>query len=204
MNQETAVIIPVAGLPPVIEDLRLRHDPTARAGVPAHVTILHPFLAPELITDERLAELEALLAGFAAFDFSLVALRGFGDGTVYLAPDPERPFADMTARVSADFGVAPYRGAYAEVVPHLTLAQAAGEAERGRIDAELAPVLPLTAAASVAWLLVGSTDTEWTVCRSFPLGIRAAGPTPLRSAGPGGSESGAAGTPPRDAPSETA
>jgi len=170
MTRETALIIPASGLPPLIEDLRRRFDPSAVAGVPAHLTILYPFLEPRLVTRDRMRELMELVSGFPAFAYALVALRAFGDGTVYLAPEPQGPFIALSEAVSGRFGVAPYGGAHADVVPHLTVAQAAGETERRKVEATIAPLLPLHAAATAAWLLAGSNDTAWSRWRSFELG----------------------------------
>ena len=43
MSGRSGVIVRIR-LPPELEELRQRHDPMAPFGVPAHVTLLYPFL----------------------------------------------------------------------------------------------------------------------------------------------------------------
>lgn len=88
-------------------------------GVPAHVTILFPFLAPEDIDE---AALEQLFGRFAAFEVRFDRLERFEDGTLWLRPAPVAPFVDLTAAVWQRWPAhAPYEGTHDEVIPHLTV-----------------------------------------------------------------------------------
>jgi 2'-5' RNA ligase len=165
---ESALIVPALHLTPVVERFRLRYDPTAAAGVPPHVTILYPFLAPDQLTDGIVAEVARLLGNVAGFDYSMGELRQFEPGVLYLAPEPAAPFADLTRLVSKHFGIQPYGGAYSTVIPHLTVARSAVEDERGRIAAEIAAQLPVHGRASEAWLIAGDNAAGWKRVRSIP------------------------------------
>ncbi len=158
---ESALIVPALQLAPLVEQFRRRHDPSARAGVPPHLTVMYPFLEPDALTAEALSELDRLLAATPAFDYALVAVREFDGGVLYLAPEPAHAFIRLTETIGSAFGLVPYRGAHDTVVPHLTVAQEATEAERAAITTALGPSLPLRGSASAGWLMVGNNESGW-------------------------------------------
>jgi 2'-5' RNA ligase len=166
---ESALIVPALELVPLVESFRLRYDPSASAGIPPHVTVMYPFLDPAHLTSEVLAELDRLLIALEAFTYSLVDMREFDGGVLYLAPEPAEPFIALTEHVRHAFDVAPHRGAYATVVPHLTVAQTATELERKRIAEVMKRSLPQAALAADVWLVVGSNETGWRKHRAISL-----------------------------------
>jgi len=162
-DDQTALILPALDVEPLVGAFRLRHSADARAGVPAHLTIMFPFLEPAAVSDEALRALDSLFAAEPAFDYMLVAVREFRDGgVIYLAPEPAEPFVRLTELVAARFGVKPYAGAYIDAVPHLTVGEGLPPNERERAAGALHRALPLPAHASQAWLMVGRTDRTWT------------------------------------------
>ena len=166
-RDESALVIPALDLIPLVEEFRRRYDPSSRAGVPPHITLLGPFLDPELLTDRLFRTLDQLLAATEAFGYSLAAVRQFPSGVLYLAPEPSEPFSSLIRLLSRHFDVEPYGGAFQEIVPHLTVAQTATEAERGAIASVLHRSLPIFLKASEAWLMVGHTERTWTTIRSI-------------------------------------
>lgn len=121
--------------------------------MPAHITVLYPFLPPDQVDGAVLDELRRLFAGVAPLRFALAATGRF-PGVLYLAPHPAEPFARFTAAVATRWPeTPPYGGAHREIVPHLTVAHADDPALLDRLDRELAPQLPLTAVAAEVWLL---------------------------------------------------
>ena len=44
---ESALVILVPEAEPLVRPFRHRFDPSAALGVPAHITLLYPFIAPE-------------------------------------------------------------------------------------------------------------------------------------------------------------
>ena len=70
---------------PAVGAIRLARDSSAARGVPAHITILFPFLPPDQVDE---AALRDLFARFPAFDFTLDRVERFEDGLVWLHPDP--------------------------------------------------------------------------------------------------------------------
>jgi 2'-5' RNA ligase len=141
---QTAVLVPFPGLEPLVGPYRRRLDRTAGWGVPPHVTVLYPFVRPPVGGDvlKRLAE---ALAGSTAFECGFARLEWFGDRVVWLAPEPERPFRDMTAAVWRAFpDHPPYGGQFDDVVPHLTVGHDDLPAMKAAAAA-LATELPVTA-----------------------------------------------------------
>jgi 2'-5' RNA ligase len=170
----TALIIEVPEAEPFVHDWRLRYD-NASLGVPAHVTLLFPFVAAEHVDDILLDELRRLFAEHEAFAFSLMRLEEFPDETVWLAPDPDEPFRRLTAAIAARYpDYPPYEGIHDEVIPHLTVTS--GDASlRTQLEPLLAPHLPIAAEAGEVTLLVENEDGHWRAGTRFALG---AGGTP--------------------------
>ena len=119
---ETALICRVPEAERYIAHYRQRFDPSARRNVPAHVTILYPFMAPELVDANVLAVLKGIAASVRAFDYRMKETRRF-PVALYLAPDPEDSFAALTDGVFRAFpDFPPFQGKFDTVVPHITVA----------------------------------------------------------------------------------
>jgi hypothetical protein len=123
-------------------------------GVPAHVTVLFPFVDGEAVDE---AAVTAFVSRFPAFDFVLDRLEHFEAGVAWLRPDPSAPFQDMTAAVWQRWpDHAPYEGEHDELIPHLTVTR------------EDAP-LPIAARATEVLLIEEGRDGRWTTRLSIPL-----------------------------------
>lgn len=117
----TALIVPVPEAEPQVGELRLAHDSSAALGVPAHVTILFPFLDTAELDEAAIAD---LIAEFPAFDFELDRVERFEDGVTWLRPTPSLPFVDLTTAVWQRWPERPpYEGAFDEPIPHLTVSE---------------------------------------------------------------------------------
>ena len=181
---ETALLAVVPEAEPLVADLRARYDPAAAEGVPAHVTILIPFMPLDELTPPRAAQLAAALrAATPAFRFRLARLGRF-ERTCWLAPEPAAPFVALTQAVMAAFpGWRPYGGAFDTIVPHLTAAD--GDAAHADAAArELAPRLARRVGVDCrcsAVELFENRAGRWHRVRSFAL-VHARGPNPVRPA----------------------
>lgn len=176
MPAESAIVALIPEAERLVEAFRRQHDPAAAAGVPAHVTILYPFQPPEALTEATLAVLRALFAERPAFTVALTEARRFPE-VLYLAPTPAEPFRELTAAVAARFPeTPPYGGAFAEVIPHLTVAQPADSAQLDQIAADFAEAargqLPIRARVEALTLLENSAG-HWRVRAVFPLAAAA-------------------------------
>jgi hypothetical protein len=128
--------------------------------VPAHITILFPFLPPDEVDEGALRE---VFARFRAFDFVLDRVERFDDGHVWLRPAPAWRFADLTAAVWQRWpGCPPYEGAFDEVIPHLTLSET---------PLELDIPLPISCRAREILLIEEDESSGlWSARSQFPLG----------------------------------
>lgn len=183
--QESAILVPVPQAEPVVGRLRGRLDRAAGRGVPAHVTVLYPFLPPAQITAAVLARAAAAVASVPGFGCRFARTGWFGDEVVWLAPEPAGPFQALTAAVHAAFPQCPpFGGAFAEVIPHLTVGDrpgkgpgedagedaGAGAAALRAAEAEVLPGLPIRTQVSHAWLMTGSqAPRSWQLRATFPL-----------------------------------
>ena len=104
---ETALLVPVPAAEPAVSRHRARLDEAARDGVPAHVTVLYPFLPPAAISDRLLASLDRLFTGITAFEFTLDRIGWFGEQVVWLGPRDPAPFTTLTSLVFTAFPSCP-------------------------------------------------------------------------------------------------
>ncbi len=167
MPDETNLIIPVPSAEPAVAPYRAELDPAAADGAPAHITVLGPFLDIEGVRSDERARLRALFAAAARFDFSLVRVARF-TGVLFLAPDPPEPFVSLTEAVWRSWPkFPPYRGAYDEIVPHLTVA--VGDDRFVEVEKALTPLLPITATVDEVWLIARGPDGRWVRTETFRL-----------------------------------
>lgn len=171
---ESAVIVPVADAEPVVREHRDRLDPAAGWGIPAHVTVLYPFVPPSAIDQDLIARVAAAVASVKAFDCYLATTRWFGDEVLWLDPQPAAPFSHLTTVVWDAFPEhPPYGGTYDKIVPHLTVAQR-GPTDLAMLRAAEQAVqrqLPVSAHIELALLIAGSaTPDSWRILRALPLG----------------------------------
>jgi 2'-5' RNA ligase len=169
---ESALVALIPAAESLVSCYRERYDPAAGWGVPAHVTVLYPFKAPEDITDDILATLTNLFSGHPAFNVSFTKTMEFPD-TLFLEPDPAEPFRELTRAIAAAYPeTPPYGGAFKQIVPHLTVAQSEDHEEMDKIRAEFlkdcANGLPVTARVDEV-VLMDNASGRWEVRARFPL-----------------------------------
>jgi len=170
-QRESALIVPVPEAEDLVGEWRERYDDSARTGVPAHLTLLYPFLPPEDVTQADLEGLTALFAAANATRFELVAVRRFSRGVLYLAPEPEAFLRELTGQIWAQYPHRPpYGGVFDDVIPHLTVAQVADSGVLDAVEASVARGLPIAARATEAWLMLQDADGRWRAGHRFPLG----------------------------------
>jgi 2'-5' RNA ligase len=163
--------VPALAAVQAVWDLRWRHDPSAAAGIPPHVTLMFPFVPPADLTEPLVESLEALIAAANPFDFALTRVHEFEQGVVYLEPEPAGPFAQLTRDIGRRFGLLPFAGAFGErPIPHVTVAMPESGIRSPRVSDELGPYLPISLRAEAAWLMVGSNAQGWRTFREMPLG----------------------------------
>nr|WP_055505017.1 2'-5' RNA ligase family protein [Nonomuraea pusilla] len=173
---ETALVAVVEEAEPVAGPWRRRFDSFASVGVPAHVTVLVPFLDIERIDSGVMDDLRALVGEHDPFTVRFEGCRRF-PGVLYLAPTPDQPFRALTEAVVTRWPEAPpYGGQFADVVPHLTVAHGQEGHVLDEVEAALATRLPVTADVGSVSLFVCDGD-RWHRHADFSLlGLPAARP----------------------------
>jgi 2'-5' RNA ligase len=135
--------------------------------LPAHITVLYPFVPAHAINSALEAAVVDVLAGVAPFRFRLAGVSSF-PGVLYLEPRPAEPFRELTEAFCARWPeFPPYGGEFDEIVPHLTVST--GDVPSGLI-ARLEPLLPIEANAREVWLLTQGVDRRWRTRKRFHLG----------------------------------
>jgi len=179
MPIESALVILIPEAEVLVGSFRNRYDPPAALGVPAHVTVLYPFKPPHELTEEVMQSLESLFARYQAFTTSFVEAKQF-PGVLYLAPALDHTFRRLTELVTERFPETPaYDGEFADIVPHLTVAQVNDSRLMVHIAAEFESNarehLPILAnVREVA--LIDNESGYWQVRRRFPLAANASAP----------------------------
>jgi 2'-5' RNA ligase len=164
---ETALVVEVPEAEPLVSDWRSKHDWSAQRGVPAHITILYPFVPTERLDDDLFEALRQLFAGRAAFAFRLTRVARFPD-VAWLAPEPAEQFTGLTELVAATYpAFPPYEGVHDDVIPHLTVAEGADELQ-DEVEAALSPHLPIEARADAVSLLAENENERWHRAERFP------------------------------------
>jgi len=164
----SGLIVTVPQAEPAVSAWRSQLDPMAALGVPAHLTVLFPFVPPAGIDEATRTTLRELLSSVTTFDFSLVATRWFADTVVWLAPDPDAPFRVLTQAVADAFpAYPPYGGQFPDPVPHLTIADRGPPEAMHAAEQQLQPALPIRSTARSVTLLTELPTGRWDQTATF-------------------------------------
>jgi 2'-5' RNA ligase len=164
----TALIVAVPEAEPLVGEWRMKHDWSAPRGVPAHITLLFPFVRAERVDEQILRDLHDLFAAQPAFTYRLPHVACFPE-VAWLGPEPAEPFRHLTKLIFERYpDYPPYEGIHEEVIPHLTVGF--GEpAMQDEIEAALMPQLPIEAEARQVTLIVEDASGRWHAGEQFPL-----------------------------------
>jgi 2'-5' RNA ligase len=143
--------------------------------MPAHVTVLYPFKNLEHIGEDVMAVLHSLCSRHPGFRFSLGEMQRFPT-VLYLAPHPATPFQALTRGVADRYPeTPPYGGAFADIVPHLTIAHVNDAHRLDEISDEFQRAaggkLPIHGYAEKVWLMA-QQEGRWRPQHSFELAMR--------------------------------
>lgn len=156
---------------PVVGRHRALLDASAPLGIPAHITVLFPFLLPGAIDGAVLAELEHLFASVSRFSFRLDDTAWFGDDVLWLAPRDPGPFRALTQRVFGAFpAFPPFQGQFEDVVPHLTVGHGRPLNDLHTAEESIQAHLPIDSRATAVTLMTQqSAGEQWIKAAIFPL-----------------------------------
>jgi 2'-5' RNA ligase len=167
---ESAVVVLVRELEPVVGEWYRRHTEAGRRGLPPHLTLLYPFLDTDELGEEPARRLIEALRPFSALTVTFAETARFHgeEETLYLRPDPTEPFLRITEALAAAFpDHPPYGGAVDEIVPHLTVAQGSPPL-LDPIERTVRARLPVTVRVERVWLVV-DTAAGWRRRSAVPL-----------------------------------
>ena len=126
--RRSGIIVPIR-LPAELEAIRMREVASARAGAPAHVTLLFPFVPARELRAAHLQRVAAVIGSVPAFDVVLREARRWdpggdaAEGVIWLDPEPSAPFVALTEALGRAFpDYLPYGGLHDRIIPHLTIA----------------------------------------------------------------------------------
>ncbi|MFI8260803.1 2'-5' RNA ligase family protein [Streptomyces sp. NPDC085665] len=165
----TAVVIVLPDAAPLL-DAAWRIDPTlVRRGVPAHVSLLYPFVPEPALTGRDEKAVRSLAAGFPAADLVLeevVTAPGFVAVTVPGLQPAVDAFRNQWP------GLRPYGGRFgAEPAAHVTVAMGADDPTTAtRVRTAVDSLLPLRIRAAEVQLVV-LTKEGWQSRFTAPLGV---------------------------------
>jgi 2'-5' RNA ligase len=172
---ESALIVPVDAAESYVGRVREQFDRTVQLGVPAHITVLYPFVPPERIDDALLDAVQSTFSRAQPFSFVLSRIGRFAGppASLHLAPEPAAPFIALTESIVRRFPEhPPYGGQFDDVLPHLTVAygtetdlQAAEELLRAALPGDGGIAATCRAAA-----LIENTTGWWRHVRAFAFG----------------------------------
>lgn len=170
-SRGSALIVAVAEAEPAVAALRGRLDPSATLGVPAHLTVLYPFMPADLIDDSVTARLASLFAAHTPFRLQLTHSAWFGDVVLYLEPEDPDPFRRLTSSVEGAFpDYPPYQGRHTTVTPHLTIGDGSPTDELRAAESAVLPHLPITAEVEAVTLIEQDVPGgTWRPSAHFPL-----------------------------------
>ena len=170
----SAVLVLVPEAEPIVGRLRTRLDPAASWGVPAHVTVLFPFVSPDAINGTVVEMVADAVASVRAFDCQFARTGWFEQDVLWLAPEPAWPFRALTSAVHTAFpSFPPFGGAYPDAAPHLTIGHrpATGSEVLWAAEAQVRPSLPIRTKVIGAWLMTGAqAPRSWKTVAQLPLG----------------------------------
>ena len=173
---DSALLIAIPEAEPVVRAMRLAHDAVAADGVPAHVTVLYPFVPRDRLTDEVRAAISSVIGELPAFGYRFDRVARFGNTNVHLAPEPASAFARVTDAVHAKWPEhPPYGGAIDVVVPHLTVGDGLDRPVADALAAEANEALtrhgPIVGQATNVDLITWRPGGGWSVDSRFSLAL---------------------------------
>jgi 2'-5' RNA ligase len=167
----TALVVPVRAADPVIGEHRRAHTSSGGAGMPAHATLLAPFIHSSRLDNLDRHRLNDTVGRFPAFDLRLSAFGVFEHiGCLWLAPQPRKQFVEMTKALLEIYPEVDYPpGGAAEIVPHVTIGSRLTGEQQEEIQRELRPKLPIRGRADRVVLYERDTKGGWRARQTFAL-----------------------------------
>ncbi|GAA5176070.1 2'-5' RNA ligase family protein [Pseudonocardia eucalypti] len=167
----TALVIPVPEADPALAAVGTRYPRLARPGLPAHLTVLYPWL-PAAYVDDRARRSCAALAATAEPAEAEFREIGVHPGMVFLRPADPGPVDRLIAGARTRWPeLPPYGGKYPDSPAHVSLALGGMSPEEvDGVRDLVGPMLPITSRLAELWLVALGPD-GWLATDRWPLGV---------------------------------
>jgi len=171
-SDRSAVIVR-APLPAGLERVRRGSVKNAADGVPAHVTMLHPFIAPERLELDVRRVLASVAAAHDAFEYSQAGPARW-PGTIYVRVEPDAPFVRLQAALARAFPAFPIYGEDTdfEFVPHVTIAEGVAAEDPWTLADPAWAAVPRRHRASAVEVIARGASAGWRTVWRIGLGGR--------------------------------
>jgi len=169
---ESGLLVEIPQAEPAVGRFRERLDPSTGLGVPAHITVLYPFIPPAGLDAAVLGQLEQLFAAVPRFAFRLDRTSWFDHRVVWLAPSDPGPFRTLTQRVVEAFpAYTPSGGEFGGITPHLTIGDGHPVDDLRAAEESIRPLLPIIGEVTAVSLITQQIpDGQFSRAATFPLG----------------------------------
>jgi 2'-5' RNA ligase len=142
----------------------------APRGVPAHITLVFPFVPAAELGPVQRRRIARIVGSIAPFELHLDDVRRF-PSSLYLAPTPRVPILELIAAIVDAFPEhQPYEGAFDEVIPHLTVAAGIDERSMSSLEPMLRALLPIAVNVRAVTVLAEDAEEAWRPLWRVPLG----------------------------------
>jgi 2'-5' RNA ligase len=149
-----------------------RYAPDTLYRVPAHLTVLYPFVPYEQL-DNACTRLHQICGDIVPFDVTIAGYAEF-PGVIYMPPRNPQPIKDVFRRIYRQFPECPpYRGAFGDdITPHLTIGEFDSEEEQQAARAAMPRYTPITFRVKKLHVLYGIDHIAlpWLTHTVIPLG----------------------------------
>ncbi len=168
-GRRTGLVVLVPAAEPVVGGWRDKFDPSARYGMPAHVTVLFPWFRLRDLEARSVGELASVAAARPAFDVTFDRVARFPE-TMWLAPTPVEPFVQLTEAVRRRWPeYPPFGGRFDVVIPHLTIGDGIDPAAHRDVVTDIEGNLPVRARVGELTLMAQAAAGCWSVHSTYPL-----------------------------------
>lgn len=164
----TALVVPVPEADPLLAAVAARF-PDAVRPLPAHVTLLYPFLPADALDDQVLAALDEVFADRPPMSVEFTECRR-STGFAALLPDPVDGLSALVGDLRRRWPeLLPYDGRFGtDVDLHVTVALNTAEATAEAVAREIVPeYTPIRAELREAWLI--ALQDQWQLRKRFEL-----------------------------------
>ncbi|MGH3672520.1 MAG: 2'-5' RNA ligase family protein [Pseudonocardiaceae bacterium] len=169
-NGQTGLVVPVPAADALLASVEARYPGTVRVGLPAHVSLLYPFLAAAELDERVITALGELFRKQAPMPVTFTTCYRRG-GFVALRPDPLDGPAGLIDETRRRWPhLVPYGGRYGAAEPHLTVAMSSSTEVAAVIEQEVPAALPIPAQLREVLLVV--FEERWTLRDRFDFGSR--------------------------------